>query len=65
MSGTLSDAVRLDLSDKDLFGRENEIKILQDSLERITHDEGTPELLLVAGASGTGKSSLIKAALKV
>jgi predicted ATPase len=64
MSGTLSDAVRLDLSDKDLFGRENEIKILQDSLERITHDEGTPELLLVTGASGTGKSSLIKAALK-
>ena len=33
MSGTLSDAVRLNLSDKDLFGRENEIKILQDSLE--------------------------------
>ena len=51
----LSDAVRLDLSDKNLFGRENEIKILQDSLERITHDEGTPELLLVTGASGTGK----------
>jgi predicted ATPase len=65
MSGTLSDAVRLDLSDKDLlFGRENAIKILQDSLERITHDEGTPELLLVTGASGTGKSCLIKAALK-
>jgi predicted ATPase len=64
MSGTLSDAVRLVLSDKDLFGRENEIKILQDSLERITHDEGTPELLLVTGVSGTGKSALIKAALK-
>jgi predicted ATPase len=64
MSGTLSDAVRLDLPDKDLFGRENEIKILQDSLERITHDEGTPELLLVTGASGTGKSCLVKAALK-
>jgi predicted ATPase len=61
---SLSDAVRLDLSDKDLFGRENEIKILQDSLERITHDEGTPELLLVTGASGIGKSSLVKAALK-
>jgi predicted ATPase len=64
MSGTLSDAIRLDLSDKDLFERENEIKILQDSLERITHDEGTPELLLVTGASGTGKSCLINAALK-
>jgi predicted ATPase len=61
---SLSDAVRLDLSGKNLFGRENEIKILQDSLERITHDEGTPELLLVTGASGTGKSCLIKAALK-
>ena len=65
MSGrSLSDTVRLVLSDKDLFGRENEIKILQDSLERITHDEGTPELLLVTGASGTGKSCLVKAALK-
>ena len=49
MSGSLSDAVRLDLSDKDLFERENEIKILQDSLERITHDEGTLELLLITG----------------
>jgi predicted ATPase len=35
-----------------------------DSLEGITHDEGTPELLLVTGVSGTGKSSLVKAALK-
>ena len=46
---SLSDAVRLDLSDKDIFGRENDIKILQDSLERITHDEGTLELLLITG----------------
>jgi predicted ATPase len=61
-TSTLSDAVRLDLRFKDLFGRENEIKIIQDSLERVTH-EGTPELLLVTGASGTGKSSLVKSAL--
>ena len=60
MSGTLSDAVRLDLSDKDLFERVNEINILHDSLERITHNEGTPARV----AAGTGKSSLIIAALK-
>ena len=37
MSGrSLSDTVRLVLSDKDLFGRENEIKTIQDSLDRIT-----------------------------
>jgi predicted ATPase len=61
---SLSDAVRLDLSDKDLFGRENEIKILEDSLESITQDEGAPKLLLVTGASGTGKSCLVNAALE-
>ena len=63
MSGSLSDADRLDLPDRDKLGRENGIKILQDSLERITHDEGTPELLLATGAPGTGKSSLVIAAL--
>ena len=61
MSGSLSDAVRLDLPNRDKLGRENEIKILQDSLERMTHDEGLSELLLATG--GTGKSSLTKAAL--
>ena len=55
MRGSLSDAVRLGLSDKHIFGRDNLIKNLQDSMERITHHEGTPELLLVTGASGTGK----------
>ena len=55
MRGSLSDAVRLGLSDKHIFGRDNLIKNLQDSMERITHHEGTPEVLLVTGASGTGK----------
>ena len=65
MSGSLRDAVRLDLTDKDLFERENEIKILQDSLERITHDERMELLtsfcrcVLWNGRGATGSSSHI------
>lgn len=75
----LSDAVGLDISEKDVIGRDEETKILQNVLNQVIagRDAGSddaeimttiskkkPELVLVAGASGTGKSCLIKTALK-
>jgi predicted ATPase/signal transduction histidine kinase/DNA-binding response OmpR family regulator len=46
----------LQISQK-LYGRENEIATLLTTFERISH--GKPEILLVTGYSGVGKSSLI------
>ena len=40
-----------------LYGREEEIKMLLNSFERVSH--GSTELFLVAGYSGVGKSSLV------
>src|SRR5258708_1935413 len=42
-----------------LYGREPEIAALLASFERVI-DRGTPELVLVSGYSGIGKSSLVK-----
>ncbi|MCP4703909.1 MAG: AAA family ATPase, partial [candidate division Zixibacteria bacterium] len=62
---------RFDLSEKftisqKLYGRENEIKILNDAFERVSFIEdgvgsqGQPEMMLVTGYSGIGKSALVK-----
>lgn len=40
-----------------LYGRENEVKVLQNLVETIAHDP--PQLALIGGFSGIGKSSLI------
>ena len=40
-----------------LYGRESEVKVLLDSFERVA--QGSSELILVAGISGTGKTALI------
>ncbi len=42
-----------------LYGREQEITTLLQSFERVA-EGGTPELLLVAGYSGIGKTSLVR-----
>lgn len=75
-TSNLSDAVRLDLTDKDLFGRDDEIAKLRNVLTRVTAKQNTttsnkkevvqtaPELAIVSGASGTGKSTLVRAALQ-
>jgi predicted ATPase/signal transduction histidine kinase len=47
---------RLQIPQK-LFGREDEVRELLDAFERTA--QGKPELLLVAGYSGIGKSSLV------
>ncbi|MGA7803785.1 ATP-binding sensor histidine kinase [Bradyrhizobium sp.] len=52
-----------DLSDRllipeKLYGREREIEALLDSFNRVVAD-GTPELVLVSGYSGIGKSSVV------
>ena len=45
---------------KKLYGRKDEIEILLGSFERVYHaNNGQPELLLVSGYSGIGKTSLI------
>lgn len=47
-----------------LYGREREIKILLASFDRVVTD-GTPELVLVSGYSGIGKSSVVNELHKV
>ncbi|MCU1386440.1 MAG: histidine kinase, partial [Acidobacteria bacterium] len=47
-----------------LYGREREIEMLLASLDRVVTD-GTPELVLVSGYSGIGKSSVVKELHKV
>jgi predicted ATPase/signal transduction histidine kinase len=47
-----------------LYGREHEIEALLASFERIVAD-GTPELVLVSGYSGVGKSSVVHELQKV
>ncbi|MEO2025704.1 MAG: AAA family ATPase, partial [Fuerstiella sp.] len=42
-----------------LYGRTGEVKILQDSFRRVAA-EGRPEMVLVAGYSGVGKTSLVR-----
>jgi len=42
-----------------LYGREKEIETLLQGLQRVVRD-GTPELMLVAGYSGIGKTSLVR-----
>lgn len=49
---------RLQIPQK-LYGREREVRDLIASFERVLSD-GKPELLLVSGYSGTGKSSLVR-----
>ncbi|MGG6295570.1 ATP-binding protein [Leptolyngbya sp. AN02str] len=40
-----------------LYGREAEVQTLLDTFERVT--QGTPELVLVAGSSGIGKTAVV------
>jgi len=49
-----------------LYGREKEIEQLREAFERRRSgiNKSAPELFLVAGKSGTGKSVLVKRALK-
>ncbi len=42
-----------------LFGRAREIEVLLKAFDRV-HKEGNPELLMVTGHSGTGKTSLVR-----
>ncbi|MCP4634567.1 MAG: AAA family ATPase, partial [candidate division Zixibacteria bacterium] len=60
-----------DLSEKfnisqKLYGRENELKILHDAFDRVSFkgdsakSQGQPEIMLVTGYSGIGKSVLVK-----
>ncbi len=42
-----------------LYGREAEVQSLNDAFERVV-ESGTPELLLISGYSGIGKSSLVQ-----
>ena len=47
-----------------LYGREREIEILLAAFDRVVND-GTPELVLVSGYSGIGKSSVVNELHKV
>jgi predicted ATPase/signal transduction histidine kinase/CheY-like chemotaxis protein len=53
---------RFQISQK-LYGRENEIKILVDSFEKVS--QGDKQMMLIAGYSGIGKSVLIKELYKL
>ncbi len=50
-------SARLSIPEK-LFGRENELQILQQAFERVS--QGQCEMLLVKGYAGVGKSSLVE-----
>jgi len=61
--GTLDASDRLMIPER-LYGREREIDALLASFERVVAD-GTPELVLVSGYSGIGKSSVVNELHKV
>mmetsp|Transcript_7864 Transcript_7864/g.18175 ORF Transcript_7864/g.18175 Transcript_7864/m.18175 type:complete len:1104 (+) Transcript_7864:186-3497(+) len=52
---------KLDTMQIDLYGRTEEVRILNDAYKSICEKESTAEVILVHGASGTGKSSLVEA----
>ena len=54
---------RFQISQK-LYGRQEEVAALMDAFERVV-SSGAPELLLVSGYSGIGKSSLVRALVGV
>lgn len=47
-----------------LVGRDNEVKQLQDAFSRISAEGGPSEVVLLAGSSGSGKTSLIETSLR-
>ncbi|AWV05522.1 histidine kinase (plasmid) [Burkholderia sp. JP2-270] len=47
-----------------LFGRTEELEVLQAAFKRVAQS-GTPELVLVAGAPGSGKSALVSTLLSI
>lgn len=55
--GALDIPDRLLIREK-LYGREREIEILLDCFDRVSNN-GTPELILISGYSGIGKSSVV------
>src|SRR5262249_5522764 len=56
--GTHDPSDRLRIPER-LYGRDREVKALLDAFERVVAS-GRPELALVAGYAGIGKSSLVK-----
>jgi predicted ATPase len=48
------------LKDGQLFGRERETELLDDALHRRLKPDAKPELILISGSSGTGKTVLSK-----
>jgi len=61
--GTHDASDRLRISEK-LYGREPEIRALLAAFDRVM-TEGTPELVLVSGYSGVGKTSVVNELHKV
>lgn len=52
------------LSQQVLFGRDQEIRYLQEALQSGDQDDNKPRLILVSGKSGSGKSALVKKAFQ-
>src|SRR5207244_9232786 len=61
--GAHDSADRLQIPEK-LYGREREIDVLLAAFDRVVA-QGTPELVLVSGYSGVGKSSVVNELHKV
>lgn len=54
-----SDPTKLHFPEGKLYGRDEELRILTQTFDRVLFQRGSVEALLISGFSGTGKSSLI------
>ena len=50
----------LNLSQIKFFGRQRELDVLENTLDRVTEEGSTAELVAIGGYSGTGKSRLVE-----